>query len=134
MAWFTSLSSGLRLAVAIGGVFGASMRLGLLELAGYSGIGLLVAIGVANVVGSAGLGATVAATRRWNWPPTVRTTLVVGVCGGLTTFSTVSLEVARALRDTAGPVTATYAIGYLVASVMVCMAALWAGRAVVAAA
>lgn len=134
MAWFRSLSTGLRLAVAVGGVIGASLRLGLLELAGYSGTGLLIAIGVANVAGSAGVGATVEAARRWNWPPAVRTTLVVGVCGGLTTFSTVSLEVARSMRDAPTAGTVVPVVVYAVGSVVVCVAAVWAGRAAVAAA
>ena len=129
MAWINSLTIRLRVVVALGGVVGASMRLGLLELVGYTGTSLLIAVGVANVVGSAGVGATVEAARRWNWPPTVRTTLVVGVCGGLTTFSTVSLEVARSLRDAAGPGTAVYAV----VSVVVCVMAVAVGRAVVAA-
>jgi fluoride exporter len=129
MAWFGSLSIGLRLAVAAGGVVGAATRLGLLELLGYRGAGLLVAIAVANVVGSAGVGATVAAAQRWHWPPTVRTTLVVGVCGGLTTFSTVSLEVARSLHDATGPGATVAAVGYAVGSMVVCVAAVWAGRA-----
>lgn len=129
MAWLGSLSICQRLAVATGGVLGALMRLGLLELAGLRGTGLLVAIGVANVAGSAGVGVTVAASVRWGWPPTLRTTLVVGVCGGLTTFSTVSLEVARSLRDATGPTTAVYAA----VSVVVCVAAVWAGQRAVGA-
>jgi CrcB protein len=134
VAWFRSLSTGLRLAVAVGGVIGAAFRLGLLELLGYSGTGLLIAIGVANVVGSAGVGATVEAARRWHWSPTVRTTLVVGVCGGLTTFSTVSLEVARSLHDNPTTGTVVPVVVYAAVSVVVCVAAVWAGRAVVAAA
>lgn len=134
MAWFRSLSTGLRLAVAAGGVIGAALRLGLLELVGYSGTGLLIAIGVANVAGSAGVGATVEAARRWHWSPTVRTTLVVGVCGGLTTFSTVSLEVARTLHDSPTIGTVVPVVVYAAVSVAVCVAAVWAGRAVVAAA
>jgi fluoride exporter len=100
------------------------MRLGLLQLAGYRGTGFLVAIAVANVVGSAGVGVTVAASVRWGWPATLRTAMTVGVCGGLTTFSTVSLEVARSLRDAAGPATALYAM----TSLVVCVSAVWAGR------
>jgi fluoride exporter len=127
MKWASSLSIGQRLAVAGGGVLGALMRLGLLQLADHRGTGFLVAIAVANVVGSAGVGATVAASIRWDWPATLRTAMTVGVCGGLTTFSTVSLEVARSLRDAAGPATALYAV----ASLVVYVSAVWAGRCVV---
>jgi CrcB protein len=57
--------------------------------------------------------------------PNARALLVVGLLGGFTTFSTFANETVNAARDG----TATIAVMNVVASVVGCLLAVWAGRA-----
>ena len=107
------------LLVAAGGAVGATVRCSVVTLAADDGRfpwwTLLV-----NVVGCLGLGALVRSG------PAVRSAVGVGVCGGLTTFSTFSVEVATLLDDGE----ATIASSYLAASVVLGFGAFVAGRRV----
>jgi CrcB protein len=128
VGWLWTLPVGLRVSVAAGGMVGAGARLGLIHLFGYAGAGLLVAVALANVAGSAGVGAVMAASQRPGVPAGVWTMVATGVCGGLTTMSTVALEVARGWRGTTGVAATAYAVG----SVVVCVAVVAISRRLVA--
>lgn len=79
MAWGWVL-----LAVAVGGAAGAVVR----HLLTSAPWGTLRGLLVANTLGSAGLGAVVALVE----PPTVQLLLGTGVCGALTTWSTLAVQ------------------------------------------
>ncbi|MBF0674073.1 fluoride efflux transporter CrcB [Pseudomonas sp.] len=63
--------------------------------------------------------------QRPEWPLELRAGLIVGFLGGLTTFSSFSLDTLRLLES--GQLTTAF--GYAAASVMVCLLATWAGLA-----
>ena len=119
----------LRLVIAAGGVVGASIRLAAISATGDHRGWLWLVIGVVNLIGCAVVGAALAAADRWSWPPSWRLGVTVGVCGGLTTFATVAVEVALALDDGTGPALA--AMSWAVASLGLGVAAALAGRATV---
>jgi CrcB protein len=75
------------LAVALGGAAGAVLR----HLVTMPPIGPFRGVLLANVVGSALLGALVAGADRL--PPTLVLLLGTGVCGALTTWSTLAVQV-----------------------------------------
>ena len=79
-----------------------------------------------NVLGSFIIGLVAAVTltpARIGMHPDLRIFLMVGVCGGFTTFSAFSLQTLELLRATEfWP-----AAGYVVGSVVLCLAAVWAG-------
>ena len=108
--------------VAVGGAVGVSVRWSLLEVGEPSSLAALLG---ANLVGCFVLGVAVA---REGPAGTARHRLLhdglaVGFCGGLTTFSTLAVEVAQMGRDGR----ATVAGGYLAASVALGLAALRLG-------
>lgn len=116
------------LAVAAGGALGALLRAGLsLALLGGSGPVLLGGTLAANVLGSFAIGAYAAlsaAGGRWPHGPVLRQFWMAGVFGGLTTFSIFSLEALVLLGE--GRVGA--ALAYVLASVLLWLAAVWAGH------
>jgi len=75
-----------------------------------------------NVSGSLVIGAlaaTIPEDGRVLFVPDGRALLMVGICGGFTTFSSFSMEVVNLMRNGAwGP-----AVGYIFASVLLCLAA-----------
>ena len=77
-----------------------------------------------NVLGSAVIGAVAAATDARE-DAAVRAFLMVGICGGFTTFSSFSLQTLDLLQ--AGRVPA--AAGYAALSVGLCLLSVWAGWA-----
>ena len=112
----------IQLAIALGGAAGCLARY-------WVGTGLLAisqtfpfATLLINIVGSFVLGVVFAGLP--SHPPTaLRAGLMVGVCGGFTTFSTFSVEVVTlAQRGDAGR-----AATYVAASVLLSAAAAWAG-------
>ncbi len=108
-------------AVAAGGAVGAWARLGIAELMPAEPGRWPWGTFVANVVGCALLG--YAGTRLLERlpPSTYRRPLIgTGVCGGLTTFSTLQLEVAQLARDDH----AALAAAYLAVSVALGLAAI----------
>lgn len=74
-----------------------------------------------NVVGSFVIGVFASRLEDAVW----RQLLMVGLCGGFTTFSSFSLETVNLLR--AGHI--PQALGYVGGSVLLCLAAVWAGHA-----
>lgn len=96
-------------AVFLGGALGTLLRAGLLEAVGEGAPGWPWATFAVNMVGAFLLGYLVTvlpATKRY------RPLLTTGLCGGLTTFSTLQLELLAMLE--AGR--AGLALGYLAAS------------------
>jgi CrcB protein len=113
------------LAVALGGALGSAGR--------YLLAGLVMrALGVTfpwgtlavNVIGGLAMGVLVEVMAlAWSPSPTLRAFLTVGLLGGFTTFSAFSLEAALMIeRHAWGP-----AIGYILASVVASITALFAG-------
>ena len=113
--------------VAVGGGLGSMARFWMAGWVAQQGFGRFpwgtLAI---NVLGSLLIGAVAGLTltpERLDWHPNVRIFLMVGVCGGFTTFSAFSLQVVEMFQigDLAP------AFGYIVASVLLCLAATGAG-------
>jgi fluoride exporter len=116
-------------AVALGGAVGSLLRYWLAEL--FVRVGAVEfpwATLVANVSGSFAIGLIAAATLEQGrplLPPELRLFLLVGVCGGYTTFSAFSLQ--TLVLAEAGD-WARVAVNVL-ASVALCLAAVWLGQA-----
>jgi len=113
------------LAIAAGGMIGATCRWGVLEMWDLGG-GFAWPLFVINVVGSFVVGVALAEESlhpSWEW--WVRDGVGIGFCGGLTTFSTFALEGAELLREDR-PALAAMHVG---ASVVLAIAATVAGAA-----
>lgn len=114
--------------IALGGALGSLARFGLAGLLGTRlGEGfpwgtLIVNVSGCIVIGFfAGLGSV---GPRWFATPEARSLLLVGLCGGYTTFSAFSLQTLELLRSGDWP----RALGYTLASVVVCLAGVWLGQ------
>lgn len=83
-----------------------------------------------NVTGSFLLGALAQALGGESTSPTVRAALTIGLCGGYTTFSTFAFETMRLVQDGLG----VRAAAYVVASVLLSVAAMFGGTALARAA
>ena len=120
------------LAVAAGGAFGAVARyLVMVQVGHWLGTGFPFATLTVNVVGSFILGALVELMAlAWSPTPELRPLVVVGVLGAFTTFSTFSMDVV--LRMERGEI--GLALTYVVASVVLCVVAFFAGLHLVRAA
>lgn len=111
--------------VALGGAIGAVLR----HLAGLAamrllGTGFPWGTMFVNVAGSLAMGILIAVlAKRSGTPSEIRLFLATGVLGGFTTFSAFSLDVAVLWERGE----AASAFGYVVASVVVSIAALFAG-------
>ena len=105
----------LLLAIFVGGAVGALLRAGLEEAFPASGHDWPWATFVVNVVGAALL-AYFATRLQERLPPSTypRPFLGTGLCGALTTFSTLQIEVIKLIRNGH----AFIAVGYLAASVL----------------
>jgi CrcB protein len=116
------------LLVALGGALGSVARFwvsGIVaEKAGYTfPFGTLVA----NVSGSFLIGVFAALTGpdgRWLASPGTREFLMIGLCGGYTTFSSFSIQTLDLARDGEW----LWAAGNIVLSVILCLAAVWLGH------
>jgi CrcB protein len=119
--------------IAFGGAVGSLARFGLSEaLARAWGPAFPWGTLIVNVSGCLLIGA--AAGGSWNdvrliESPFVRQFVMVGICGGYTTFSAFSLQTVGMLQ--AGD--AVRAATYVTASVFTCLLATWAGYAAAAA-
>jgi CrcB protein len=115
------------LAVAGGGALGSLARFWLgAAVAALTGPRFPWGTLLINVLGSCIIGLVGGATMvpaRVSMHPDVRVFLMVGVCGGFTTFSAFSLQTLELLQA------AEFwpAAGYAVASVALCLAAVWGG-------
>jgi CrcB protein len=79
-----------------------------------------------NITGSFVIGVFAAVTApegRWAASPAIRQFVMIGICGGYTTFSSFSLQTLNLLRDRQW----LYAGGNVVLSVVLCMVAVWLG-------
>lgn len=104
-------------AVAVGGAVGSLLRWGL-ELAVPSTQGWPWPTLLVNVLGSAALAWLVVVDDRRPHPSWVRPGVGTGLLGGFTTFSTYAVQVA-----VLGRVEPASALAYLVATVLLCVAA-----------
>ena len=115
------------LAVAAGGALGSLARF-------WLGAAVMALTGprfpwgtlLINVVGSAVIGLAAGLTLaggRLAMQPDLRVFVMVGICGGFTTFSAFSLQTLQLLQGGE----ALRASGYVVASVALCLASVWAG-------
>ena len=115
------------LAVAAGGAIGSLARFWLAAaVAMLTGPRFPWGTLLINVVGSGTIGWVAAVTLapvRVAMHPDLRVFLMVGVCGGFTTFSAFSLQTLELLQaGEAGP-----AAGYVAGSVVLCLSAVWGG-------
>ena len=113
--------------VAIGGALGSVARFGLDGLISAR-LGATFPWGTLaiNVTGSFLIGVFAAyadADGRVMIAPGVRQFLMIGICGGFTTFSAFSLQTLRLAQDREW----LYAGGYVLLSVVLCLAAVWLG-------
>lgn len=117
-------------AVALGGALGAVMRFLTMSGVGHwfgHALSFPLATFTVNVVGSLVLGALLEVMALvWSPSMEVRAFLVVGMLGAFTTFSTFSMDLYHLFSRGEGGM----AIVYAMASVGVCLAAFWAGLAV----
>jgi fluoride exporter len=112
-------------AAALGGALGSVARY---VLGFYAGAAFGTAFPwgtlVINVTGSFLIGVLAELfALRWQVSPELRIFLIVGICGGYTTFSAFSLEVMTLIDRGA----AAQAAAYIVGSVVISLAALYAG-------
>lgn len=115
----------LLIAIAAGGAVGALGRYLVVSAVGHwMGQSFPWGTLAVNVLGSIAMGVLVEVTAQvWSPSPEVRALLVVGVLGAFTTFSTFSLDVVFLIDR--GEFLA--ALAYILASVIVCVAGLYAG-------
>jgi CrcB protein len=86
---------------------------------------------VVNISGSFVIGVLFTVlTERWMAPPWLRSTLMIGLLGAYTTFSTLSLESYRLLEDRAYGVAAANLFGSLAAGLVAVYAGVVVGRAI----
>ena len=115
--------------IAAGGALGSLLRYWITLLA-VAWLGERMPWGtiLINVTGSFLIGAVAALAEpgsRWMLSPDVRLFLMVGVCGGYTTFSAFSLQT-LALFQAGDP---ARAMANIALSLIACLAAVWAGHA-----
>ena len=111
------------LAVALGGAAGSVLRWGIGAALSSALPGLPAGTLVANVVAGLVIGLVTGANSVAPLPEPVRLLLTVGLCGGLSTFSTFSNETFQLIE--AGQVAS--AATNVLANVATCLVAVWAG-------
>ena len=114
--------------VAVGGALGSVARFWL-TIAVESGAGGSFPLGtlVVNVSGSFLIGLVAALTGpdgRWVAAPAIRNFMMIGICGGYTTFSSFSLRTMELIRDRQW----LHAGGNVFGSVVLCLAGVWLGH------
>jgi len=108
------------LAVGLGGAIGASLRVGLDDLVGDAP-GWPVATLTANLVGTAILAALIATLQRVRVPARLASFVGGGLCGALTTFATLQVEVARLAGEDGLASAATYGLVSVAAGLAVAL-------------
>ena len=114
------------LAVGIGGALGAMLRYGISKIPFLSGNVFPWMTFVANLLGAVVIGVIAGVTLNDSrLTPNQVLLLKTGFCGGLTTFSTFSLEAFGLIE------TGRWGVGglYMIASVVVCLVGVFVGRA-----
>jgi CrcB protein len=113
------------LSIAIGGALGSMARYATGVYVGrWFGTAFPWGTLLINIVGSFLIGAFAESfALRWDASPSTRAFLVVGICGGYTTFSTFSLDIVTLINRGE----ALYAGIYIVASVALGLLALYGG-------
>ena len=115
------------LLVGMGGSLGAMLRFGISTmmkawLPGYMGAGTLIV----NVVGSLAIGYVLGAPHdSKSVAESTRLFVVVGVLGGLTTFSSLAYETFFIANNPGGGI--AISLGHMTANVMLGLAAVWFG-------
>ncbi len=118
---------GAYLAVAVGGAIGSVARFWMTgAMTALTGARFPWGTLAINILGSAVIGLVAGITltpARMGMHPEVRIFLMTGICGGFTTFSAFSLQTLELIQ--AGDVAP--AMGYIAASVALCLLAAWGG-------
>jgi fluoride exporter len=113
--------------VALGGALGSMARFGVANvMTALTGPQFPWGTLLINVLGSFVIGwfAVLTGTRgAVSVPPDIRVFVMVGICGGFTTFSSFSLQTLELLR--AGE--PLWAVGYILGSVVLCLLGVWLG-------
>lgn len=113
--------------IALGGALGSVARYALAEyIVVRHASPFPWAVLIINATGSFLIGvlaATLGPGSRWEAPTDARLFLMVGICGGYTTFSSFSLQTFDLLRQGAPGLALANAFG----SVLACLAAVWLG-------
>ena len=113
--------------VALGGALGSVLRFWVNELVlQRTGSSFPLGILIINVTGSFLIGVFAAFTDpdgRILASPSVRQFLMIGICGGYTTFSSFSLQTLRLAQNREW----LYAGGNILLSVLLCLIAVWLG-------
>jgi CrcB protein len=114
----------LWLAIAFGGALGTLARFGLAEALPASGADWHWATLIANVVGAAALGVIlVRLPNPARGPSRLRAFLATGICGGLTTFSTMQRELLSMIDGGHGALALSYAAVSIVAGLVAVLVA-----------
>lgn len=115
--------------IAAGGALGSVARYWMAgAIDGRLNMGFPWGTVLVNIAGSFAIGifaAMAAGESRWGLSDSARLFLMVGICGGFTTFSSFSLQTLGLLREGL----LLRAGGNVAVSVLVCLAATWAGAA-----
>jgi CrcB protein len=111
------------LAVGIGGALGAALRVAIGDLATAEPWGWPIATLMANLAGTAVLAALAGVLVRVHADRPWVAFVGGGLCGALTTFSTLQVEVLRLARDAGPGVAAGYGLVSLAAGLAVALAA-----------
>ena len=115
------------LVVFLGGGLGSTLRYAMGQmLAGQTSGGFPLATFLCNVGGCFLIGLFSALTVRLGWSPQWRLLLTVGLCGGFTTFSTLTNDSLAMLQSGAYGMLALYMVGSLAAGLL----AVWVGHSV----
>lgn len=111
------------LAVAVGGAAGSLGRWGIGRALGAVLPGLPAGTFVANVFAGLVIGLVSGVNAASPLPPEMKSLLTVGLCGGLSTFSTFTNETFGLMQSG----NAAGAVANVAANVTVCLLAVWAG-------
>lgn len=113
--------------VAIGGALGSVMRFWMSgAIAARFGETFPVGTLIVNILGSLLIGFAAglnAPDGRWIISPAIRQFLMIGFCGGYTTFSSFSLQTLKLMQDREW----LYAGGNILLSVALCLIGVWLG-------
>lgn len=113
--------------VALGGACGSLVRYGVGRLLGeyFPGIASMVATGLVNVLGAFLLGVVVTLFPVNSKPGVWVLLLGVGFCGGMTTFSTLAMELADLMHSRRYWGVAGYGIGSMLFGILAFLLGVW---------